>query len=838
MRSVERPTGHPTDTVATDDDRVGDVARCPECGRTGGTHPFCGNCGARLRDRTVAPESPAPAIDRGPDATDTEADRPVGRTRRPRVLVAGVASVALVSALGALLLSGAPREVVTVPGDGSNSGVTSTLAPDDLTTEHWRLPLTEQEVEDLGRVGVLLGHDHAVIWLGDSASITVDRDDPTRRVVPPIGPYGDPFDVTGEGDVAHVLAGGLVAEVDRTSGRTSEVTTTELGASLQDTIDLRPAGAGHLVGWTHDRVIVLDATFEHGWELALEAPVLDVAEVGGTLVVSSGSGLLGIDLATGDERWRGATGTQPVYDIRVAGSLVLWSSTPALVALDAGTGETVWEVDAVGARWDWNDEEVGLASVEGRGTSRSILRVDLGSGDVLGEIDGPFLDGWSIATAEGLVVGASTGITRVDVFPPERVELLRPDGTTAWTAQLDPDTEWITLDPRTDAPAVVSVPPDGPVAVLALPDREPLFSLSGLDLPAGPRAWMPGPMALHDGVLAIPGGQGPRGDDPYRFVELATGVVLTELRPEGQHLRATSAGFTAAAFGAVYGTGGEARWRGRPPHHLVASTAHGLVVVDPAAPDRALLLDHDDGEPVGEPVDLPSPYGPGWSVDGQASAVVTGDVVLLRPDRFERWWGEEEEPQDRVPARLVALRASPRGLEELWTTAAGTGAPLTDGHVAVEATSVTVRVRDLADGSLVADHLLPVVLDRYRVLAEGLLVGRTALGGLAAVDVRTGALAWEVELDAIATSPPVVAGEVVLVGLADGRVARVHLDGRRLEDVRTGDAPVHEIVAAHGVLVVRDRDAVVMLGPAELPASLTDRDRAGGTVELPAPPGS
>jgi outer membrane protein assembly factor BamB len=135
----------------------------------------------------------------------------------------------------------------------------------------------------------------------------------------------------------------------------------------------------------------------------------------------------------------------------------------------------------------------------------------------------------------------------------------------------------------------------------------------------------------------------------------------------------------------------------------------------------------------------------------------------------------------------------------------------------------------------VAEHVMPLLLSVPPALADGLLIGRTGLGELAAVDVRTGEIAWQLGLGALPTSPPVVAGDVVHVGLADGRVARVRLDGSPLDAVPIGDTPVYEVVAAHRVLIARVRDAIVMRGPAELPDTLTGRDTAGGTVELPAP---
>ncbi len=158
------------------------------------------------------------------------------------------------------------------------------------------------------------------------------------------------------------------------------------------------------------------------------------------------------------------------------------------------------------------------------------------------------------------------------------------------------------------------------------------------------------------------------------------------------------------------------------------------------------------------------------------------------------------DPTDVVPTLAELLSPGGSG----WPPAT-----VLDERTAVQvgAASVTATVA----GRLAWRSSTPVVLDPdTAVLTEGLVVVAGRDGVLRAWDRDHGAPAWLHDRDTV--TAVTAGGDELVVGTFDGRVLVLDDDGRVLQDVRAGRAPVDDVAVVDGQVVVTTGADVVGLG--------------------------
>lgn len=793
---------------------------CAECGAPRSDRPYCGHCGARQAapssDRTFA--VPEPAV---------EADEPTstpGRRRGARSFA--TAAVLVVGALAVVARPTPPAEVVTVPGDLTNSGITSSVAPGSLDVQHWRLPLPATGADDWLWVSEI-SPEHLIVSGPWRQPLRVHRETGAVDVAPTRAPDGDRL----------VLEAGRIIRVQRDGTR-------ELAAELplrdrpavETARELQPVG-DLWIGAESGDIVAFDADLRLVWRLEGGDPASwleAIEEVAGRVVLRWHGRVEAIDAQSGERVWER---DDLMGSVLPAGDRLLATQADgSMTAIGVATGETLWTVPEV-ARGQWRTADAQHAllthfSIRGL----TAVAVALDDGRVVRTSEpGSYREGpWLEDTTVGVLLEA--------LGPDGGTALLRADGTEAWRtdAALQPGPgadRSVRVDPATGDLVLVTAGRGSRVVLQTLPDLVTVLDVT-FDLPA-PAGAITGGLAVTGGTVAVAPWREGRPATPW-LVDVASGERLAEL-PGASHLRATDEGFIIASS--------EQPWAADPVWRL------GLVGADGAEIWRRELRPRQ-GEPyqlagAGEGAVLVARVGERTSLELRSvrdgaplggTPRVEGQVELLptAPDGSPVIGGWEPAGDQPTGPWLALLDVGQDGASERWRRSR-LGQVVSDGESLVDVGRTVFRTIDPTDGSASPPRLLaasgwssPAAAAGLLVLADGEL--------LVAHDLRTGDVAWRHTLTVAATSTPVVAGDELLLGTADGTVRRFDLaTGSERGSVTIGGTPVVEVVAVHGILLARDHEALVMRGPAELPRLLHDavgtprRLTPGGRVELPAP---
>lgn len=792
------------------------LEHCLECGAVVSAR-FCGTCGALVagaqEDGAVTPLAPS---------------RPTRRrelSRRSRWLVALVGLLA-VGALAVLTRGPDLRETVTVPGDLSNGGVTSDVAPGDLSVEHWRLD-------------VLGDAERWPLWVGALTETEVVVHDPRW------GPRA--FDrLTGERSARpvwppeqHVIEAGLVLAIDTDGApRVLAELSSEDAPDSPDTRFLTAAGDLWL-SWHEGEVTAYDRDFDVAWRTRhpgvgwiRAARVRD-----GAILVDGNDRVVSLDARTGAVRWEaraityGALWTDDL--LLVTGDstdIAADRAVGALAAIDLDDGSVAWAVDGTSGTWHATDGEHALATYWHLTGGIGTLVVDLSDGRIVSDSEG----GYRSSTPIDVDTQPEHGIGALLERRGEDggTVLVGPDGTEIWTSHLQllsepPEDRRVVHDPATGGLALVVSTPDH-VAVHALPDGEVVFERTLRVAPPDRGR----PLAVTRGVAATTL-VASAGRDRPALVDLVTGDRLAQL-PQVDTVVATPEGFLTVRAAirkrlALFDPDGSLRWEADE----VPSGVHGVEILA-TTPDTATLAWHaqtthivaqrlDDGGSLGSLRVDASSYASGVTPRGPALTS----------------WSDDVETGPQAPELVVV--ASGEEPSVVWRAPSMGGQIATDGQHLVEVGRGTFRRLDPDTGEVLDTAPLALRPLGPVVAAAGRLVVH-ANSDLVAHELATGDVAWRRRFDAPITASPVVAGDQVLVGLEDGSVRRLAMDdGRDLGTVTIGADPILEVVAVHEVLLVRDARALVLRGPEELPERLlhasgtTRRRTPGGEVRVPAP---
>lgn len=785
---------------------VATVLACPTCGRSTDAHAarFCGGCGELLRPRGSGPAEVALAPD--PAAAPVERlDDP-----SPRRRIVAVVVVAAVLALAVTAVLREPVEVVTADGLGTASGRTSNLAVTDLSTEHWRVALYPRPQEGSGGwVSAAASADGNRLMTAGSRTTTVDLS--TGEVLgtlPPIA--GTP--VLRDGRLVVAIRDRFVA-VDPTDGTVTALLRLDRDVAAQPVFP-HPVDDGWLVlGEDGVSSVASDGTVRWSAQPSLESQFRFTVE-GDAVVVSDWAGnVAALDLAEGSLRWRNdrITGQRGPDTVPLTADGLIFGievsqepegrgrpSTGIPTARDVATGEIVWQTQGplaaalIGVR-------DGVLFVATQLDPRPIQRIDVASGrllDPVGYADSLNPPGIALMGPSGsLLVGApGGGLRAVD----ERTGDVRweTERGEVWGSVVVEDLVLlngpggIQVVDGVDGSLVQHLPgtASGPPSGIAVSGRTAMV-VPGLAVDvADGRARIDRPSAeWWSPTVAVPGGFVLPTSDGTTVVDVngAQRPDLVDLAP---------------------GYGRE----------IVAVVGDHIVVVDHTAEDAALELLDRDGRPVGERLEGQQLYRP----------VVVGDLVI-----GQRW-----RPGTGGSDGLVAVRVGEGGLELVWEARPAGGVLLAEEGALYEVTALTVARRDLQDGSVATTALLPQTLDTRQVaLVSGALLAAVD-DVLLAVEPGTGSLLWERDLESPITAGPRTAGEVVAVGTETGDVVLLDLAGAVIASRDAADAPVRDVVTAHGlVLVVTDGHAFA-LGPETLPGRTTQREPSDiGTVDVPVP---
>lgn len=747
------------------------VVTCRECGREPGSGRFCAYCGARVEAGTdTAARGAGIATGRlstaAADTGDVVSGRaePTGSTarapsrRRGRIAAVGL----LVAAVAAAVWLQQPdlRPIERAGGLASYGGSTSDQRA-GLTTVLWSTPLTTERPP--ADVAAVVADPRATAVVTDEAVwvLTPSLDDVLAELPRLRGlPRPD-----REGHLALLDDARLLVVDPATAGvvATIELSARQVAAPTWGTPTSR--------GWAFHDAEVGTGTFVHVSEDGAVWSVPDVEtarvlEVDRALLLSTRSGLQAHETETGVLRWRVtgaavvATGDRTVAVVRPDG---------ALTGLSSATGEVTWRIHG------------GSVELVGGNAAGIIAFEDQAAGTLV-----------TIDPTSGAVVARYAAPTDADGEPLLAVRLLgdqlaADDGRQLTVFDAGGRVRWrlSTLD-------LLDVDADGDVVVVTTTRGTRVLQGAFGDpyLPALPS---------HARALDVdrPAVSGPSVQPvPGLVVDLASGD-RERGRPQAPGdatVLGLADGFWELQTGRsiVTGLDGATRWQsgGSTVPLPVADTERGVVaVLDDGAIGAVRLVDPTTGLPTGT----------GVLDAGLVRAVpVTPDVVA------GTW---RDRTTDEVST--VAIEVGRGGLTERWRSPErGDVVGLTDGLLWLAQPGRLVGL-DAAGGRIERTLDVPV-LGQSAVLLDGVAVVAT---DTAVVGVPLdGSPVWRVEHDERTTARPVVGGDRVHVGLADGRVVTLDADGTVVDARPVGAVDVRSLVVAGERLLVRTANRLVVLG--------------------------
>lgn len=786
---------------------VATVLACPTCGRStdADTARFCGGCGELLRPRGGEPAEPALA----PDPASAPVERLDDPFPRRRVVVVVIVAAALALAVAAVLRE--PVEVVTADGLDTASGRTSNLAVTDLSTEHWRVALYPRPQEGAGgwaRAASVEGNRLVVV-----GSLTTSVDLGTGEVLgtlPPIA--GTPL--LRDGRLVVAIRDRLVT-VDPADRTVTALLRLDRDVAAHPVFP-HPVEGGWLV-LSEDGISSVasdgavrwsaDPPLESDLRLSVEGDVVVVADWAGNVAA--------LDLADGSLRWRNdrLTGQRgPATVPLTADGLVLGievsqdaegrarPATGIPTARDVATGEIVWQTHGplAGSLIGVRD---GVLFVATQLDPRPIQRIEVATGRLLAPVDHA-----DSLNPPGIALMGSSGSLLVSTTQGRGIRVIDDrTGAVRWEEERGEVWGSVVVEDL-----VLLSGPDG-IRVVDGADGAAVQQIPGV-VPRPPS----GIAVSGRTAMVVPGLAVDVADGRVRIDQPSTEYRSTNAAVPGGFVLHTSDGST------VVDVNGAERWDladlapGRGWQEIVALVGDHILVTDHTAEDGTLKLLDRNGALVGE----------GLEGHNLSRPVVVGDLVV-----GQRW-----RPRTGASDGLVAVRVADGGPELLWEASPAGGVLLAEEGALYEVSALALTRRDLEDGSVAATVLLPRALDTRQVaLANGTLLA-VVDDVLLAVDPGTGALRWERDLGSAITAGPRTAGEVIVAGTEAGDVVLLDLDGTVIASRDAADAPVRDVVAAHGVvLVVTDRHAFA-LGPETLPERTTERKPSDiGTVDVPVP---
>jgi outer membrane protein assembly factor BamB len=190
-----------------------------------------------------------------------------------------------------------------------------------------------------------------------------------------------------------------------------------------------------------------------------------------------------------------------------------------------------------------------------------------------------------------------------------------------------------------------------------------------------------------------------------------------------------------------------------------------------------------------------------------------GRVTLVA---FDAATGERSWPPFEIPA----------------TSTAGSAPSVSDGRVFLGSADRFVRAVSAEDGTEMWSSLVLSLFSPATVpaLSDGSVFAADFGGGLYRLDAADGERLWSHQLnEVILRGAPVVSGDAVLVGLADGRLVAVDVESGHLvwqEDLTEG---------ALGAVAISDDALIAVTGGPEAGLVALENDPEGSLVDLPSP---
>jgi outer membrane protein assembly factor BamB len=677
----------------------------------------------------------------------------------------------------------------------------------ELTTELWRVPLEPNGDGDVGP-SLLAGTSDLVIVGTAGEPEVMDRRTGARLAtvpwpwlqLPPDGRWAAPIQTFVDGDalVTVDLATGAVRDrvpIEPLGGVRGRVDVTALPRDdrvLAAGTEVRRVGPGGATRWSVTR----DGD---AWPEAVDRD-------GDVLVVRDWSQVDVHDLATGERRWSVPVSSHGRSSSLLHDGRVYVIASATVRAHHAVTGDELWETLELPQSADLLGVVGGVLYATVAGPAQEVARYDVATGERLRGVPLP---------AASVARGAATA----EVLLVDGVLVVR-EGPMVVGRGLDGRERWRVPGRSMAARGTGHVDVlDGDRLVTVEASFGGIVEETTLELPpAGGTAWTT--LTTSGGSVALSDG---------RILALASGEQLADLAPDDH-------GWTqplAVAGGYVYPDPETWQLRAVDPYGGTRWEAPGdrLRGSLPAVVGDGLLVVGADGE-----------SGPELAVLDPATGARFDDVVATAGvDDVQlsdgRWVVGSSRHRGPDAGELVVLERDGDELVEAWRADGPRGWPAVwDAELLLERTATAVLRRRLDDGSELAPIRLPTVATVAAFAGDG-FVFATPDDRLLGTDPRSGELRWELAPGGVLTQALAVAGDVAYVGTRDGRVHLVRVgDGRLLDTVRVGHAPVSRVAVAHGMLLAAVGDEVVAFGPPpgrlrvpELPP------RQLGEVDVPVP---
>lgn len=790
---------------------------CPECG-TATTNRFCGGCGALVQPAKEAERgvSRSPGsmivIEDEPDlAEGAPADVPVRPSRR-RVWVAFGMALALLAASSAVLLSRSDTETVTAwraRGGATNSGVTSDRPVEELTTIHWQRTFEDADL----RYGAHVTH---ATTIGDRILLLGDR-----LIALDAATYDPVWSAPVRGDPGTTLSGNAVHVVTRDELLTLSVADGAITRRVTLSEPLRHLQGAHLPA-VHDELAIVRgdravtavrvADGQVLWQHDESGPDTWIAEfeiVGELAIVATYESARAFRIGTGEELWSIELPEQDGWInewIRVEDGVVVISAggpppeaRPVLMGVDVATGRERWRrhPDAVGDLALVHDRRILFRPLEAFAAT-PLQWLDIQTGD-LTPIDRRSVD----LPLEQAV----TFLGDDDLLVHEPGRLRRVRGTsTVWSTPVGRET-W--GEPLVHDGMVVA-DGEGGASLLDLEDgRElgfvavpppftPSLAVTGdflltpsnignvhdlrtgevVDLGGEAGGWVgPGDTATPWGVLL-------RGKDNSIVAHDHDGTE--RWRYDIEHGRDEG---VIAAFDQVLLTYA-ATWRGDPEdgHHVTMN-----------------VLDADTGE----------------VIDREESPLSPHSIVSDGRSIWGYSWAWPE-PVNHELVRYDIDPATSE-LELVWRQAGAQGRLILHGDRLLDVGPASVAVRRVEDGEVERTVALRTLTDGVVTLVDNLLITADGSGTLYATDLTTGETAWTHEVSGL-VGRPVAAGNRLYVPTASGTIEVLDVGrGNRVTGFQvTSTARTAGLAVASGLVVVQFDGTLYAIGGDEVATDLGD----------------